>query len=390
VAFGCGDGTIAGNEQCEDGDDPPESGDGCSETCRFEPGYFCPELGEACQPTECGNGVKEGDEACDDGDEDVGDGCTPLCEREPTCVDGACSSTCGDGFILAGDGEACDDGNTLDGDGCSGDCEEEEGYYCTLVTEDPPDELLIPVAYRDFIRTGHALDDGVSHPDFETFSGDNPTPGLVQSTLLNGKPQYAGICDDVDASDTNICPYDQQLTTEDNFNEWYNDGPRSIRVNQPMTLTRNMAGRYVFDSNGPDFFPLANDGWVDAGKEASAADTNFAFTSELRYWFELEGDEELTFSGDDDVWVFINNQLLLDLGGLHPERTATVTLDTVTIDALGMEVGRIYEVVLFHAERHTGQSNFARGRDGCPRRRGWCRLPSRRSGSALPRSPDER
>lgn len=359
VGSKCGDGVIAGNEQCEDGNEVPTSGDGCSEVCRLESGHFCPEVGQACQQTVCGNGEREGDEPCDDGNSDLGDGCTPLCEREPTCVDGACSSTCGDGMILPGDGEQCDDGNLLDGDGCNKSCQKEDGYECTLSTEEPPEELTIPIIYRDLIGTGLDADNSdanEAHPDFETFAGSG-TRKLVLDTLKNGKPQFAGICDDDGPTNNPPCPNGKQLTTEENFNQWYNDSARSMRINDTLTLTRNDTGQYEFNS-GNSFFPLDGRGWVEAGEENTSNNHNFSFTSELRYWFQLEGGEMLRFSGDDDVWVFINNRLMIDLGGLHGEKNSTIELTDDVIDQLGMEKGRIYEVVLFHAERHTGQSNF--------------------------------
>jgi cysteine-rich repeat protein len=68
---------------------------------------------------ECGNGTVEGDEECDDGNTDDGDGCAADCTVE--LVEGVC----GDGTLNAG--EECDDGNTDDGDGCSATCTTEGG-----------------------------------------------------------------------------------------------------------------------------------------------------------------------------------------------------------------------------------------------------------------------
>lgn len=131
----CGDEVLnrAAQEQCDDGstcsDGTPctfrrdcrgigdeecilRSGDGCSDTCQLEPG------GQVC-----GDGVLAGDEFCDDGNTDAGDGCSPTCteeqgwdcSRQPSCV-----PVCGDGQVLGG--ESCDDGNTENGDCCSSLC----------------------------------------------------------------------------------------------------------------------------------------------------------------------------------------------------------------------------------------------------------------------------
>lgn len=353
VAAACGDGLIAGAEDCEDGDMPPASGDGCSLTCQREPGYVCAAPGQPCQLTVCNDGVKEGDEPCDDGNDDIGDGCNPFCEVEPDCSMGACVSACGDGLILPADLEDCDDGNTSDGDGCSSTCLVEVGFTCTNVVGMLPPTLVVPVAYRDFVAL--PANGSTKHPDFESFGGTTETPGMVENLLLaDGKPDYTGICE---ASLMGPCPYGQQTTSQVNYDQWYRDvtGVNIKRVTT-LSLADQGGGSYYF----PDasFFPLDGLGWVGLNQEATFNGHNFGFTSEIRTWFEFQGGEALSFSGDDDVWVFINGGLALDLGGLHPPRSGSFVLDTATAGSLNLTVGNVYEIALFHAERHTDGSNF--------------------------------
>ena len=118
------------------------------------------------------------------------------------------------------------------------------------------------------------------------------------------------------------------------------------------------------------------DSLVGLGEEMLETEHNFGFTSEVRYFFEFSLDPDapqtLTFSGDDDVWVFINHKLAVDIGGLHPERMRSITLDQAAADDLGLEVGQIYEIALFHAERHTAQSNFNLTLQGFVSRKSSC------------------
>jgi fibro-slime domain-containing protein len=81
---------------------------------------------------------------------------------------------------------------------------------------------------------------------------------------------------------------------------------------------------------------------------------NFYFTTEARYLFRYDAPAQLSFFGDDDVWVFVNGRLALDLGAPHERLMGTVTIDTT----LGLEVGRIYEIAVFHADRHPRESNY--------------------------------
>jgi fibro-slime domain-containing protein len=128
----CGNGTLDGVEQCDDGN--TKSGDGCNALCQIEANYICPTPGQPCQnQAVCGNGVLTSDETCDDGNTNSGDGCSGDCQTvEPGWVcrvpGKPCSPLCGDG-VLTGT-ETCDDGNTKSGDGCSSTCQLEPGASC--------------------------------------------------------------------------------------------------------------------------------------------------------------------------------------------------------------------------------------------------------------------
>ena len=60
-----------------------------------------------------------------------------------------------------------------------------------------------------------------------------------------------------------------------------------------------------------------------------------------------------TFRGDDDVFVYINGQLVIDLGGVHGAIEQVVELNR-----LNLTDGETYDLKFFFAERHRTQSNF--------------------------------
>ncbi len=365
----CGDGVLAGFESCDDGNS--SAGDGCDPTCRLEPGFYCPAVGAPCETTTCGDSLTQGTEHCDDGNLVPYDGCSPSCTNEPSCSGGECEAICGDGVILPGPAEECDDGNTIDGDGCSSSCAVEEGFECTLVDVDLPETLRLPVIYRDFRGWNHP--DEPRHPDFNNRSGSGITFGMLADTLD---------ADRLPIADPLGPKGGGSVTTDAQFLEWYRDTPGTNRMVTDVLELAFDNGSYELDTNA--FFPINGRGWTEDATDPQAElrynratseyslteGDNFNFTSEMRYWFQFEGDEVLDFRGDDDVWVFVDGQLCLDIGGIHGAESATMDFGNPASEANAtqrtivqacadrLEVGRVYEVAVFHAERRVVASNF--------------------------------
>jgi fibro-slime domain-containing protein len=129
------------------------------------------------------------------------------------------------------------------------------------------------------------------------------------------------------------------------FEEWYQN---LEGINLPFAVDlwlEPVEGTFVYDSTA--FFPLEGRGYMDS----------YLFTTELHTNFEYQGGEVFTFRGDDDVFVYINGHLGVNLSGVHIAQEGSVNLDDQA-GAFGLEIGGVYTFDLFQAERQPGGSNF--------------------------------
>ncbi|WP_437614556.1 fibro-slime domain-containing protein [Sorangium sp. So ce834] len=178
------------------------------------------------------------------------------------------------------------------------------------------------------------------HPDFEYFAGEGMT-GLVEPELgPDDKPVYAheGGTD--------------HTTGPEAFHQWYHDDP-AVNLSIPYVVPLKVSERGFGHFYGEEFFPIDDQGWGNEGREH-----NYGFTYELHMTFEYRPGDVFWFVGDDDLWVFINRRLAIDMGGLHGATAAYVDLDA-SAEELGIEVGEEYPLDFFHAERHGAGSMFS-------------------------------
>ncbi len=386
---GCGDGVVAFPERCDDGNDRPF--DGCSSDCQPEP--TCTGTGP-CTST-CGDGIVIGEE-CDDGNTADGDGCSSACKVEPGFV---CSQPAlGDSILVPAvyrdfryhnptDFEAGVSGSTLASPGMVKSLLDGDGkpVYTGLTGTAIHVASLDSFAswYRDTATVNHATPSKLQlwakgDGTYANRWGANGEQWPVTETAFFCGEIGSGV---LDSNGVEIpCTYRYGTGTTD-CDDAIAKGETLLKC-----LVSNGTYEGVFVVNRVDgtpvFFPVDNDPFTPDSERSYATipppydatrswphDTdangndirhNFSFTSELRYWFTYEPDKsyKLDITGDDDVWVFVNKQLAVDIGGIHQPVDGAVTLDSAAGTKFGLVAGNVYEVAVFQAERQSNSSTF--------------------------------
>ncbi len=120
----------------------------------------------------------------------------------------------------------------------------------------------------------------------------------------------------------------------------------------------------ITDENGCSggFYPLDDFEYLDSAKtvknpkfdwDIQGCKHNYSFAMKISAQFQYIKGQYFEFRGDDDVWVYINNRLVVDIGGCHSPVEGSVNLDT-----LGLIEGQEYPFHIFFSERNATGSNF--------------------------------
>lgn len=143
--------------------------------------------------------------------------------------------------------------------------------------------------------------------------------------------------------------------------QWFRDVPgMNVAKELSITLVRQPnTNKYVFDDKSdPSFMNLGGFFPINAQLFGNSAgdNKNFHFTYQLdtEFVFEKGKGHTFTFTGDDDVWVFVDGKLVIDIGGVHGAVSQTIQMDRLN----WLENGKTYKLNFFFSERHRTQSNF--------------------------------
>jgi fibro-slime domain-containing protein len=195
----------------------------------------------------------------------------------------------------------------------------------------------------DFCSASFTPCSGVSpHPNFETgIDVQGALTGVVEPTLGDDfRPVFKE-------------PAQITFTNAFDFNSWYRSTSfRNENENLGLFLEQNPNNPNVYTYDNSHFFPLDNQLLGNQGLPH-----NYHFTYTLFNLFDYQGGEVLNYRSDDDLWVFINGKLALEMAGTHNAESGTIDLDAQASD-LGITKGGAYDIRIFYAERQTTKAEL--------------------------------
>ncbi len=377
----CGDKKKEGAESCDDGNSMPF--DGCSADCQNEPG-----CGTGVCASPCGDGLVVSEE-CDDGNNVSGDGCGSGCKVEPGFM---CKQPdLGDKMLVPAiyrdfrahtpmDFEPGAQGRSTALTGMVTpdlDAEGKPVYVGNVANSYVTSVATFGQWYRDTPNVNHATTGKLT-----LYS--NGKGAYVNRWGANGEPwavtvpaYYCGNVgeEQMDPATGMAIPCTSRFgaTDCDRFDAMMGYTRIACMVNGNSYRATYQTG--TIDGT-PTFFPVDGDMFTPAAERSSAGlappydanfnpepgmpKHNFGFTSEVRYWFRYDATKTyvLDFTGDDDVWLFINRKLAVDLGGIHTPVQGSVTFGAGQPAKFGLANGQVYEVAVFQAERQTNGSSY--------------------------------
>ena len=128
------------------------------------------------------------------------------------------------------------------------------------------------------------------------------------------------------------------------------------------------SGTIYNGTNGGDesgFYPLEDLGYEQPGLLTATSKVNngakngsFTLRGESQFVYNKDSNLYFTFTGDDDVYMYINGTLALDLGGAHGRNSKTVNLNDLDATKYGLKEGQVATFTFFYMERCSDASTF--------------------------------
>ncbi|MCZ6835353.1 MAG: fibro-slime domain-containing protein, partial [Planctomycetota bacterium] len=134
------------------------------------------------------------------------------------------------------------------------------------------------------------------------------------------------------------------VSSSASFDQWFHDELGiNLSIAHTLRFVRDSLGVYEFSEL--DFYPLDDQLF---GNEGNAHNNNFTFEATVSFQYESCVGLFFEMASADDAYLFIDGQLVIDLGGLmHSQR------QVIDLDRLNLTDGGLYQVKIYYANRHS-------------------------------------
>lgn len=166
---------------------------------------------------------------------------------------------------------------------------------------------------------------------------DLPAPMTACGTMIN------------DTAGSSGGPSAANVTSSATFDEWFTDVlGTNLSINHSITFTLNDSGVYEYSDNS--FYPIDDQLF---GNENDIHNGNFTYAANFSFVYQGCGSQFFEISGTDDVYLFIDGRLVIDLGGVLNGQ-----MQILDFDRLGLTDDETYQARFFYANRHSTDSEL--------------------------------
>lgn len=134
-------------------------------------------------------------------------------------------------------------------------------------------------------------------------------------------------------------------------------GTTYVRGNlQAETRFDPISGKY-YGNNGNKYLEVVDPNQTDITHYYKSTNYNLTLEGHAQFIFYEDDNLFFNFTGDDDVYLYINGVRVLDMGGGHAISKCGIKLNDVK-NLCGLKDGQVYDFDFYYMERHGTAANF--------------------------------